>query len=108
MTLFVGDMDPITELSGVQMRLALGIGAQGAQREARECFDALLRLSAVRPVAPEAAKGWASLRTRVLQEASLMAWARGDCTPATQYDEERLGLEYELENAAGIAATRAV
>jgi tetratricopeptide (TPR) repeat protein len=77
--------------------------ARGAQSESRDYFDALLRLSAVRPGVPEQSQEWASLRTQVLGGAMHMAWARGDFALATQYAEERLALDYELEDTAGIA-----
>jgi predicted ATPase/transcriptional regulator with XRE-family HTH domain len=94
------------------LRLGLALSdfwwAHGAQSEARACFDALLSISVVRPEVPEAVRAWASLRTQVLAGAAAMAFRRGDFRQVEQYAEERLGLEEELENAAGIAQTRAV
>ncbi|HWQ15423.1 MAG TPA: AAA family ATPase [Roseiflexaceae bacterium] len=101
------------EQEDATMALRLGLAlsdfwwAHGAQSEARACFDALLRLSAVRPHTPEAAHAWATLRAQVLGGAALMAFRRGDFTQVAQYTRERLALEEELENPVGIAITRA-
>lgn len=71
--------------------------SHGVQSETHQCYEALLRLSQ--------GQDWVSLRAQVLDLGGAIAWVGGDFARATQYAEERLALEYQLENTIGIAYT---